>query len=95
MFEMTKATAPNRMNGITNAIHPNILNKKSEIASPTKPPIPKLLISIRMLTASVTQIMISSLTKLCCVFFFVCFVLLRFLDLAAIILPPYYWQYYL
>ena len=87
---MRNVTVPNKTNGIIYATHPKMLSRKSAIASPTNPPIPKLLSNSKMLTASVTQIIISSLTKLCSEFFlFVCFLLPRFLDLAAILYPPY------
>ena len=91
LFDMEKATTPNRINGNRYAINPNNPNITDETASPAIPPRPKLLITSRIQTANTASIKISSLRAV-----FSCFFVLRpvvflfFVDFAAIILPPWY-----
>ena len=93
LFEIRKATTLNISTGIKYAIQPNKPNNTDDTASPTMPPMPKLLIKSKMHTASTHKIHISSrIAAFSCCCFLVGFlvVVFRFLvDFAAMIHPPW------
>ena len=90
LFEITKAIPVNNRIGMIYAIVPKSPNNTEETASPTNPPIPKLLINSKILAAKADKMIISSFKKLwLSCFFFVCFLFLFLLVffLAAMKLP--------